>query len=151
MTKWLSEQFTTPRILLLGLYHHQSFKLHTPCLSLQALNRVSTRNPSRNPLCTTDVCGVCVCVCVCELKVPNIHRPSHTCRYAQNYDGSVTGGKMHPFPLGIDYHTIAGTHEQRRGVGGEETFGLRQQISPRAQVTVTVMLLLSESSFIQND
>jgi hypothetical protein len=47
---------------------------------------------------------------------------------------------MQPFPLGIDYHTIAGTDQQRRGVGGDETFGLRQQISPRAQVRLICAL-----------
>ena len=42
--------------------------------------------------------------------------------YTQNYDDSMPRGKMRLFPLGIDYHTLAGTPEQIQGVGGQDTF-----------------------------
>ena len=42
--------------------------------------------------------------------------------YTQNYDNSMPRGKMRLFPLGIDYHTLAGTPQQIQGVGGQDTF-----------------------------
>lgn len=42
--------------------------------------------------------------------------------YTQNYDDSMPRGKMRLFPLGIDYHTLAGTPQQIQGVGGQDTY-----------------------------
>jgi hypothetical protein len=54
--------------------------------------------------------------------------------YMQNLDDTARGnGKMHVFPLGIDYHTLAGSLAQQRGVGAEGTFGLAETSSPQEQ------------------
>lgn len=54
--------------------------------------------------------------------------------YTQNLDSTARdANKMHVFPLGIDYHTLAGTLEQQRGVGAKGTFGLAETMTPSAQ------------------
>ena len=53
--------------------------------------------------------------------------------YTQNYDNTVPGGKMRVFPLGIDYHTLAGTSAQISGVGGDNTFKTVHSITPAEQ------------------
>jgi hypothetical protein len=66
--------------------------------------------------------------------------------YTQNYDDSKPGGKMLNFPLGIDYHTLAGTTAQQKGVGGTTTFGMDKGAIPAAKQDAKVKELYSNAA-----
>jgi hypothetical protein len=40
-----------------------------------------------------------------------VANPNVVCWFTQNYDGSDVSGRIHPIPIGLDFHTISGRHK----------------------------------------